>query len=64
MRSRECKTRRPAPKSISGWRRVVTRRVSNTTDRSRAEEEDHLADIDDGCGCAEVWEHMSEQRDD
>jgi len=30
-----------------------------------AEERDdaHLDDIEDGCGCAEVWEHMSEQRD-
>jgi len=24
----------------------------------------HLADIEDGCGCTEVWEHMSENRDD
>lgn len=24
---------------------------------------DHLEDIDDGCGCAEVWEHTSEQRE-
>jgi hypothetical protein len=24
---------------------------------------DHLDDIEDGCGCAEVWEHMSEERD-
>lgn len=23
---------------------------------------DHLDDIEDGCGCAEVWEHMSERR--
>jgi len=22
----------------------------------------HLDDIDDGCGCAEVWEHTSERR--
>lgn len=26
--------------------------------------DDHLEDVDDGCGCAEVWEHLSEQRDD
>lgn len=32
--------------------------MSNTTDRDAS----HLDDIDDGCGCAEVWEHMSEQR--
>jgi hypothetical protein len=24
----------------------------------------HLDDVDDGCGCAEVWEHLSERRDD
>jgi hypothetical protein len=22
----------------------------------------HLAGVDDGCGCAEVWEHLSEER--
>ena len=60
----ECKTRRQPPESISAWRRIVTRRVSNTTDPSRTEDTAHLADIEDGCGCAEIWEHMSEQRDD
>jgi len=31
------------------------------------EEEDireHLQNVEDGCGCAEMWEHMSEQRDE
>lgn len=23
----------------------------------------HLEGIDDGCGCAEVWEHLSDQRE-
>jgi hypothetical protein len=23
---------------------------------------DHLADVDAGCGCAELWERLSEQR--
>jgi hypothetical protein len=27
-------------------------------------DDDHLADVEDGCGCAEVWEHLSEQRAD
>jgi len=31
-----------------------------STERS----DDHLDDIEDGCGCAEVWEHMSERRAD
>jgi hypothetical protein len=25
-------------------------------------DEDHLADVPDGCGCTEIWEHLSEQR--
>lgn len=25
-------------------------------------DDDHLTDMEDGCGCAEVWEHLSEQR--
>jgi hypothetical protein len=24
--------------------------------------DDHLSDIEDGCGCTEMWEHLSEQR--
>jgi len=24
---------------------------------------EHLEDVEDGCGCAEIWEHLSEQRD-
>jgi hypothetical protein len=24
----------------------------------------HLDDVEDGCGCAEVWDHLSEQRGD
>lgn len=24
----------------------------------------HLDDVEDGCGCAEVWEHLSDERDD
>jgi hypothetical protein len=33
---------------------------------SKADDPDraHLADIEDGCGCAEVWEHMSENREE
>jgi len=24
---------------------------------------DHLADVEDGCGCAEMWEHLSRKRE-
>ena len=33
---------------------------------AEAEEEpatDHLDDVEDGCGCTEIWEHLSEQRE-
>jgi len=25
-------------------------------------DDDHLDDVEDGCGCTEIWEHLSEQR--
>jgi hypothetical protein len=27
-------------------------------------DDEHLADVPDGCGCAEVWEHLSERREE
>lgn len=27
------------------------------------EHADHLADLDDGCGCTEIWEQLAEIRD-
>ena len=24
----------------------------------------HLDNVEDGCGCTEIWEHMSDERDD
>jgi len=33
-------------------------------DGSRGDEDDHLSDADDGMGCAEVWEYLSERRDE
>ena len=24
----------------------------------------HLDDVEDGCGCTEIWEHMSDERDE
>ena len=30
----------------------------------RSEPDDHLEDIDDGCGCVETWERLSELRGD
>lgn len=35
-------------------------------DDRAGDEEDaaHLDDVGDGCGCAEIWEHLSERRAD
>jgi len=33
---------------------------------SKTEDEqarEHLEDVEDGCGCAEIWEHLSERRE-
>jgi hypothetical protein len=41
----------------------MTDSMTTTSDtEEEARDEDHLEDIDDGCGCAEVWEHLSERR--
>ena len=43
--------------------------ANQTTDETDAEAQvdeptsDHLDDVEDGCGCTEIWEHMSEQRE-
>jgi len=40
--------------------------MTATPEQNEEEEEDireHLSDVEDGCGCTEIWEHMSEQRD-
>ena len=31
---------------------------------ARPQQDAHLTDVEDGCGCTEVWEHLSEHRDD
>ncbi|MFB6164271.1 MAG: hypothetical protein ABEJ31_03845 [Haloarculaceae archaeon] len=31
------------------------------TDPARTTDE-HLGEIEDGCGCTEIWEHLSERR--
>lgn len=36
------------------------------SDQQNDEEEEireHLQNVEDGCGCTEIWEHMSEERD-
>jgi hypothetical protein len=39
--------------------------MTSSTDHKADDDQatDHLDDVEDGCGCAEVWEHLSEQRE-
>ena len=36
---------------------------SDRSPRSEHADQEHLQGVEDGCGCAEVWEHLSEQRE-
>ena len=43
---------------------IDTDETTTDTDETTAEREDsHLDGVDAGCGCAEVWETLSEQRE-
>ncbi len=48
----------------------VTRGMSNSTqppegdDERPSDDTEHLDAVEDGAGCTEIWETLSEQRDD
>lgn len=42
----------------------VDRDEVETPDEAAGETDDHLTDVPDGAGCTEIWEHISERRDD
>ena len=44
--------------------RTIMTASSKQQDDEEEEIREHLQDVEDGCGCAEIWEHMSEERDD
>lgn len=31
---------------------------------TESDDEDHLADVEDGAGCTEIWERLSERREE
>jgi|AntDeeMetagen681_2_1112603.scaffolds.fasta_scaffold31076_2 hypothetical protein len=43
---------------------AVADEVESESDEASRAEDRHLADVNDGCGCTEVWEHLSENRAD
>jgi len=38
--------------------------VEEESAESEARDDAHLDDVADGCGCTEIWEHLSEERAD
>jgi hypothetical protein len=36
---------------------------TGSTTEETDDESDHLNDLEDGAGCTEIWEHLSENRD-
>lgn len=40
-----------------------TKQTDEPGDRRNDVDTAHLSEVRDGCGCAEVWEHLSEQRE-
>jgi 2-phosphosulfolactate phosphatase len=51
------------PSERTGRSDTANAENADPTERTRDElDTSHLDDVEDGCGCAEVWEHLSEQR--
>ncbi|RRJ32508.1 hypothetical protein [Halocatena pleomorpha] len=38
-------------------------RFDSGEDTDQETDRSHLEGVEDGCGCTEIWEHLSEQRD-
>jgi len=38
--------------------------MSDTSESATDDDDDYLSELHDGCGCAEVWEHLSEYRNE
>lgn len=38
--------------------------AADLDDVDDVDDDAHLDDVEDGCGCTEIWEHLSDQRED
>ena len=67
------KVTEPVRKCSDTRRRQVVAPIETMTNAQQTHDEadaevdepttDHLDDVEDGCGCTEIWEHMSEERE-
>lgn len=42
---------------------MIETKSTDHDDRDDDRDDEHLEEVADGCGCVEVWEHLSEQRE-
>lgn len=42
----------------------ANRNGAEVPDETAVQDDDHLSDVPDGAGCTEIWEHISENRED
>ena len=69
-RSRQRRSvRRPLSASRSAvldwWRNKMSENTQVHDEAQTRDEQvdEHLEDVEDGCGCTEIWEHLSENRE-
>ncbi len=63
---RSCTNRSREVGTVSDRTEAVAKRSDTDVDAVDETEERpdaHLADLEDGTGCTEIWEHLSEQRE-
>jgi hypothetical protein len=41
---------------------TTTDNLDTTDEQAESVDRGHLDDVEDGCGCTEIWEHLSENR--
>ncbi|WP_436926373.1 hypothetical protein [Halosimplex amylolyticum] len=52
------------PANVQAAEEAQVESDEGTEERAREVDTSHLDDVEDGCGCAEVWEHLSDERDE
>jgi len=58
--------RHPATAGVVALQATMTNAQQShdeAAEETRPDRPDHLDDVEDGCGCTEIWEHMSEERE-
>jgi hypothetical protein len=50
---------------VNGGKSRAADGADESADEDRAKRaDDHLADVPDGAGCTEIWEHLADRRED